>query len=78
MMYVKSEKKNGQKPLLLRQNVILTWTRFPDRKQGGSGEVVLSRSYYRQNKYFRVAKPWRTLSKLPLRNEGSRTTGREF
>ncbi|EYC33360.1 hypothetical protein Y032_0002g746 [Ancylostoma ceylanicum] len=31
-------RKNGQKPLLLRQNVILTWTSFSDRKQGESDE----------------------------------------
>ncbi|EYC15478.1 hypothetical protein Y032_0036g3164 [Ancylostoma ceylanicum] len=40
MMYLKYEKKNGQKHLLLRQNVILTWTSFPYRKQGGSGEKL--------------------------------------
>ncbi|EYC34187.1 hypothetical protein Y032_0001g295 [Ancylostoma ceylanicum] len=33
-------RKNGQKPLLLGQNVIFTWTSFPDRKQGGSGEKL--------------------------------------
>ncbi|EYC33363.1 hypothetical protein Y032_0002g749 [Ancylostoma ceylanicum] len=33
-------KKNGQKTLLLRQNMVLTWTSFPDPKQGGSGEKL--------------------------------------
>ncbi|EYC40467.1 hypothetical protein Y032_0611g639 [Ancylostoma ceylanicum] len=33
-------RKSGQKTLLSRQNVILTWTSFPDRKQGGSSEKL--------------------------------------
>ncbi|EYC01509.1 hypothetical protein Y032_0106g3733 [Ancylostoma ceylanicum] len=33
-------RQNDQKPLLLRQNVILTWTSFSDRKQGGSDEKL--------------------------------------
>ncbi|EYB99312.1 hypothetical protein Y032_0123g1137 [Ancylostoma ceylanicum] len=33
-------RKNGQKTLLSRQNVILTWTSFSDRKQEGSGEKL--------------------------------------
>ncbi|EYC36281.1 hypothetical protein Y032_0913g3025 [Ancylostoma ceylanicum] len=31
-------RKKWSKTLFLRQNVILTWTSFPHRKQGGSGE----------------------------------------
>ena len=33
-------RKNDQKPIPSRQNVILTWTSLPDRKQGGSGEKL--------------------------------------
>ncbi|EYC43771.1 hypothetical protein Y032_0481g2255 [Ancylostoma ceylanicum] len=33
-------RRNGQNPLPLRQNVILTWTNCPDRKQGGGGEKL--------------------------------------
>ncbi|EYB91934.1 hypothetical protein Y032_0200g1695 [Ancylostoma ceylanicum] len=82
MIYLKSEKTVKK---LLRQNVILTWMSFPDRKQGVSGEKL--RMFIEMNFSAaaiideQVSPCWKTMSyprKLSLRNEASRTTGREF